>query len=270
MEFYLSIDGDKKGPFTLLKVGSLLEDATVTPDTLAWHKGQEGWLPIREVPALESMVEAVTREKEVAEAAEADANEIPDLPKQPTLAPGGQTQAVAPSFIRQVRPFTRFWARMFDCMLVMTLVYFFVDTSFLMPRGDESMADWLVRYQEQIASEEAMAIASTIVRAFVGWHFLEAAMLYLWGTTPGKAILGIRVRTLEGERPSPLRALGRSLPIMLLGLTFSFFRLMATGQCLWDQHLKLESSAERLSPVRIVLVIFAFFALVMLQSLKFS
>ena len=41
MEFYLSIDGDKKGPFTLLKVGSLLEGATVTPDTLAWHKDQE-------------------------------------------------------------------------------------------------------------------------------------------------------------------------------------------------------------------------------------
>ena len=144
------------------------------------------------------------------------------------------------------------------------------------------MADWLVRYQEQIASEEAMAIASTIVRAFVGWHFLEAAMLYLWGTTPGKAIFGIRVRTLQGERPSALRALGRSLyvylmgvgfylfPFMLIGMTFSFFRLMATGQCLWDQHLKLESSAERLSPARIVLVILAFFALVMLQSLKFS
>lgn len=282
MEFYLSIDGDKKGPFTLLKVGSLLEGATVTPDTLAWHKDQEGWLPIKEVPALESVVEAVKREKQVAEAAEADNDKVPDLPKQPTLAPGGQTQAVTPSFIRQVRPFTRFWARMFDCMLVMTLVYFFVDTSFLMPKEDESMADWLVRYQEQIASEEAMAIASTIVRAFVGWHFLEAAMLYLWGTTPGKAIFGIRVRTLQGERPSPLRALGRSLyvylmgvgfylfPFMLIGMTFSFFRLMATGQCLWDQHLKLESSAERLSPARIVLVILAFFALVMLQSLKFS
>lgn len=279
MEFYLSIDGDKKGPFTLLKVGSLLEDATVTPDTLAWHKDQEGWLPIKEVPALESMVEAVKREEE---AAEADDDAVPDLPKQPTLAPGGQNPAVAPSFIRRVHPFTRFWARMFDCMLVMTLVYFFVDTSFLMPKENESMADWLVRYQEQIASEEAMAIASTIVRAFVGWHFLEAAMLYLWGTTPGKAIFGIRVRSLEGERPSPFRALGRSLyvylmgvgfylfPFMLIGMTFSFFRLMATGQCLWDQHLKLESSAERLSPVRIVLVIFAFFALVMLQSLKFS
>ena len=282
MEFYLSIDGDKKGPFTLLRVGSLLEDATVTPDTLAWHKDQEGWLPIKEVPALESMVEAVKREKEAAEAAEAADDVVPDLPEQPTLAPGGQTPAVAPSFIRRVHPFTRFWARMFDCMLVMTLVYFFVDTSFLMPKENESMADWLVRYQEQIASEEAMAIASTIVRAFVGWHFLEAAMLYLWGTTPGKAIFGIRVCTFEGERPSPFRALGRSLyvylmgvgfylfPFMLIGMTFSFFRLMATGQCLWDQHLKLESSAERLSPVRIVLVIFAFFALVMLQSLNFS
>jgi len=279
MEFYLSIDGEKQGPLTLLKVGSLLEDGTATPDTLVWHKDQEGWLPIKDIPALDSIVEAVQREKEAADAGD---SEMPDVAGPPTLAPGAQPPTVTPSFIRQVRPFTRFWARMFDCMLVMTLVYFFVDTSFLMPKEDESMANWFVRYQEQITSEEAMAIASTIVRAFIGWHFLEATMLYLWGTTPGKAIFGIRVRTLGGERPSPFRALGRSFyvylmgvgfylfPFMLIGMTFSFFRLMATGHCLWDQHLKLESSAERLSPVRIVLAIFAFFALVMLQSLKFS
>jgi hypothetical protein len=57
-------------------------------------------------------------------------------------------------------------------------------------------------------------------------------------------------------------------PFILIGMTFSFFRLMATGQSLWDQHLKLESSGGRLSGTRIILAIFAFFVLVMLQSLK--
>ncbi|MBP83413.1 MAG: hypothetical protein CMO61_06140 [Verrucomicrobiales bacterium] len=277
MEFYLSIDGDKKGPFTLLKVGSLLEDSTVTPETLAWHKDQESWLPISEIPALESMVEATQRE---AEASESEATVIPEVTKRPTLAPGGRSEEATPHFVQKVRPFARFWARMFDCLLVMTVVYFFVDTSFLMPKEDEAMSDWFIRYQEQISSPEAMAIATTIVRAFFAWHFLEAAMLYLWGTTPGKALFGIRVSGVDGGRPSPFRCLGRSLyvyvmgvgfylfPFILIGMTFSFFRLMATGQSLWDQHLKLESSGGRLSGTRIILAIFAFFVLVMLQSLK--
>lgn len=277
MEFYLSIDGEKKGPFTLLKVGSLLEDNTITPETLAWHKDQESWLPISKIPALESMVEAAQRE---AETPESEAVEIPEVTKQPTLAPGSRSEEEAPRFVRQVRPFTRFWARMFDCLLVMTVVYFFVDTSFLMPKENEAMGDWLIRYQEQISSPEAMAIATTIVRAFFGWHFLEAAMLCLWGTTPGKALFGIRVSSLDGGRASPFRCVGRSLyvyimgvgfylfPFILIGMTFSFFRLMTTGHSLWDQHLKLESSSERLSATRIMLAIFAFFVLVMLQSLK--
>lgn len=277
MEFYLSIDGEKKGPFSLLKVRSLLEEKTITPETLAWHKDQVRWLPISKIPALESMVEAAQRE---AKAPETKAVEIPEVTKQPTLAPGSRSKEEAPRFVQQVRPFARFWARMFDCLLVMTVVYFFVDTSFLKPKEDETMGNWLIRYQEQIGTPEARAIATTIVRAFLGWHFLEAAMLCIWGTTPGKALFGIRVSSLKGERASPLCCVGRSLyvyimgvgfylfPFILIGMIFSFFRLMATGHSLWDQHLKLESSSERLSATRIMLAIFAFFVLVMLQSLK--
>jgi hypothetical protein len=53
-------------------------------------------------------------------------------------------------------------------------------------------------------------------------------------------------------------------------MIFSFFRLITTGNCLWDQHLKTRVKHAPLGAVRIMLAIGAFFALLLLQSVKFS
>ncbi|MEM9280670.1 MAG: RDD family protein [Verrucomicrobiota bacterium] len=281
MEFYLSIDGEKQGPFSLFKVGELFEEKKIDEETLAWTRGQEEWLPIREVAALQGLIKAQESKKE---------REIPvEPPPLPESGPdvdivipdpsSGAAVAVA---TMQPRPFLRFGARMFDLMLVMTVVSFFVDTSYLMPAPDESTADWFARYVEALDSEETLAISYIYFRALIGWHLLEAVLIHLVGTTPGKLIFGVRVRSVEGGSPPFLRCLGRSVYVYLLGvglyqfllmpigMLFSFFRIMTTGQCLWDQHLRFEVVAPQMNPRRIVLAITAFFVLVMLQSLKFT
>ncbi|HRQ90473.1 MAG TPA: RDD family protein, partial [Bacteroidia bacterium] len=105
---------------------------------------------------------------------------------------------------------------------------------------------------------------------------------HLLGTTPGKALFGISVKTDDGQPLSGLTALGRSFyiyvlgvgfywsPLFLLGTVFSFFRLSTTGMCLWDQHLRTRVEHRTLGPVRILLAIGAFFVLLTLQSVNFS
>tara|TARA_R110002096_G_scaffold45562_3_gene122251 strand:+ start:2077 stop:2922 length:846 start_codon:yes stop_codon:yes gene_type:complete len=281
MEFYLSVDGEKQGPFPVMEVGDMLDSGTVTPETLAWTRDQEGWLPINEIPALEAFVTG----KEGPEPPETTSAPLPDPGEDSQMDMAGAKLVDGPAIavgVRETRPFLRFWARMFDLMLVMTIVNFFVDTGFLMPGPDESFSDWFARYTEALGSPETIAIANTFVRSLIGWHLVEAALIYLFGTTPGKALFGIRVANTGGGPILPLRSLGRSLyvylmgvgfylfPFMLIGMIFSFFRMMSTGKCLWDQHLGFEVQTPRPSPRRIVLAIFGFFALLMLQSLKFS
>lgn len=273
MEFYLSIDGEKQGPYTSFKVGELLRSGAVDADSLGWHRDLDGWKPLREIVALELVVERETKPPEP-----------PPLPPEalnPTEA-RPEDAAPRPVLVRNVRPFTRFWARMFDISLVFTIVHFFIDTSFISPREDETFSDWMARYAESLQSDEVRAIAFTILFSLFAWQFIEAVLIHLVGTTPGKALLGIRVARPDGSRLPLLRSLGRSLyvytlgvgfylnPFLVIGMTFSFFRLMATGRCLWDQHLEVEVETAPLNAGRIVLAICAFFALVIFQSMKIS
>tara|TARA_R110000850_G_scaffold169388_12_gene294667 strand:+ start:715 stop:1551 length:837 start_codon:yes stop_codon:yes gene_type:complete len=278
MEFYLSIDGEKQGPFPLLKVGDMLEKSSITEETLAWHIDQDGWKPVSEIPALDCFVETAPGNAP-------DEDGPPPLPEvgntgQP--APEQPTPATSLGQTREVRPFLRFWARMFDYTLISVTVLLFSDISLPQPGPDESFTELLARYLEQMQEGEGQLLVRTQFLAMIGWHFVEAVLIHLIATTPGKALFGIRVQSPDGSRIPIMRSLGRSFyiyllgvgfyqfPFILIGMTFSFFRVMSTGRCLWDQHLDLKVETPRPSPLRIVLAIFGFFVLVMLQSLKFS
>ncbi len=284
MDFYLSLGGEKAGPFSIFKVGELLESGAATPDTLAWHRGLEEWRPIGEIPALDAV-----RERNRPESAEPPSPPpLPDpaVPAAPPLAPYpgtplpevGPAQAqVLAAAIEPSRPFPRFWARMFDCTLVMTLVLHLSDAVPPQPQPGEGAAEFITRYFEEMRKPEAFVFVRTLFLALVGWHVLEAVLVHLIGTTPGKALFGIKVRAPGGGRLPVMVSLGRSFyvyvmgmgfyisPLILIGMIFSFFRLTTTGQCLWDQHLKIKVEQSPLSAGRIVLAILAFFVLLTLK-----
>ncbi len=281
MEFYLSIGGTKQGPYSIFKVGDLLESGAATPETLAWHRELSGWTPIREVPALE-VVFGRDRERtpgppHIPESAPPHSEEIAGSPLPPV-------EVITSPLLRspeQSRPFVRFWARIFDYMVVSVIVFQFSDVSIPQPVPGEGFAELFTRYLAEMQKPEALLLARTLFLALIGWHVIEAVLIHLIATTPGKSLFGLTVRTAVGEKVPLLQSLGRSFyvyvmgvgfyqfPFIVIGMVFSFFRMTSTGKCLWDQQLKLQVENSPLGLVRIVLAICAFSALFLLQSVKF-
>jgi hypothetical protein len=61
-EWYILIEGQKEGPFTIKE---LKKDFRVTPDTLVWKPGFSHWLPIRNVPELKELFEDIEEIKPI-------------------------------------------------------------------------------------------------------------------------------------------------------------------------------------------------------------
>lgn len=279
MEFYLSINGEKQGPFSMFKVGEMLERDEVDSDTLVWHRDLENWQPISEVQALSTIFERHSSPD--------PSDEPPPVPGQdeksdagsPPLPPSKQASV---TIAKNVRPFVRFWARMFDYTMVSVVVFLFSDITLPEPGVGESFADVFSRYLEEMQKPEALVLARTQLFAMIGWQLLEGVLIHLFATTPGKALFGIKVLAADGSRIPVLKSLGRSMyvyvlgagfyqvPFSIIGMTFSFFRLLGSGKCLWDQHLDLQVETPPVGSVRIMLAIAAFIGLIMLQSLKLS
>jgi hypothetical protein len=108
--------------------------------------------------------------------------------------------------------------------------------------------------------------------AFAAMVPLDALMLAIAGTTPGKALLGLRVTASDGARPSPAAAVQRALGVYVrglgLGIPFlAFFTLpvagarrMNHGRTRWDEGAKLMVVAAPLSGGRWQLALVAFIA----------
>ncbi len=278
MDFYLSINGEKQGPFSIFKVGDLFDSGTINGDTLAWHRDLDGWEPISQVASLEILTErhgSTSKPPPIVENAGTMA-----LPLDIKEAPLPEITVIGPRPL--ARPFVRFWARMFDYTAVSVLVFQFSDFTIPQPAPNELVSDFFNRYLAEMQGPEAMRMARTLFFSFLGWHLVETVLIHLFGTTPGKALFGLKVRSLTGGPLSMLTSLGRSFyvyvmgvgflqfPFILIGMVFSYFRIQATGESFWDQHLKIKVETSPLGVVRIAFAVFAFVALLMLQSIKFS
>jgi hypothetical protein len=291
MDFFLSLGGSKAGPYTIFKVGELLESGEATLDTLAWHRGLDEWKPIREISALDTVRERSEPPSEAVRPVNPPPPPSPPrLPLPPEPLPGTPLPQVAPATaqvltrvaVEPSRPFVRFWARMFDFTLVSMIVFQFSDFAFPQPQAGENLGQFYARYFEEVRSPEIALFARTLFFAHIGWNVLEAVLLHLFGATPGKLLFGLKVRNEDGGRVAFLPSLGRAFyvyvlgvgfyqfPFILIGMVFSFFRLTTTGLCYWDQHLKTRVEHTPLGAVRIMLAIFAFFVLLTLQSVKIT
>ena len=87
--------------------------------------------------------------------------------------------------------------------------------------------------------------------SMVFWVVFEAMLLSVFGTTPAKALLGMRVESASGEKPTFQQALircamvwvmgqGLGLPLIsLIAQIASYLRLTAEGKTAWDERTKL-------------------------------
>lgn len=97
-----------------------------------------------------------------------------------------------------------------------------------------------------VSGSGVLLVILSIVAWVFGWIFIEAALLATWGTTPGKLLFGITLRTAQGTKLDFGTALGRafkvwfrglglSLPIVsIVTLVMAYNRLKERGDTSWD------------------------------------
>jgi uncharacterized RDD family membrane protein YckC len=93
--------------------------------------------------------------------------------------------------------FSRFTARSVDSMLIVVLLTMVLPTLPVSPRAQDMIVGYLGLFL---------------------WIFVEAALLAAWGTTPGKWIFGVTVRTRGGAKPDFGTAVHRGLGVWWQGL----------------------------------------------------
>lgn len=197
MDIYWIEEGEtkqRKGPLPVVEIVSMLEREDLTPDVKGWHRGCEKWGPLSDLPMLQPYFEKKAREEAALHALinkdEAQEETLPDAPVSVRIF-------VTPPLG------LRFWARLFDCTLYF-LLYFATVRFFTDQFNILLFYPWL----------------------WFPMILLEACSLSLWGTTPGKFLMGIQVRYCKGSKLNFLRALHRSFATLFFGcgmMTFPFF-----------------------------------------------
>ncbi|HMO51234.1 MAG TPA: RDD family protein [Kiritimatiellia bacterium] len=159
----------------------------------------------------------------------------------------------------QARPWVRYWARYIDILIFALLVG--VLLQIIMPE--------LLEINDII-----FGIILTLV-----YTFFEATMLTSWGTTPGKAILGVSIRKDDGSKPSYGDALSRSMSVWAGGMgcgipvvtliahISAYNKLSREGITSWDANGGYLVLHKKVGFFRVFAVIAIFFVFLMLISL---
>ena len=199
MDIYWIENKQKHGPITVPDVIARVQMGELNADTtLGWHNGCEKWLPLKELPALADFLAEMQDKSKATPPPEEEKDELGELlisneqKKQQPLPPIPVTVLTQPS------PGRRFLARLTDyaiyAALVMSCVYLLK----------------LPFNEFFIFSQPTFWLPSIII---------EAILLSNYGTTPGKRLMGISVRSLLDGNPPPMRyALSRALGVFIMGM----------------------------------------------------
>lgn len=148
----------------------------------------------------------------------------------------------------QSRPWIRWAARIFDINLFGFSIGILL--GFLSPSALDKIPD---------------RVFSVLLIAL--YVFVEPLMLCSWGTTPGKAILKIRLRRQHGLMLSYAQAFNRSasvwskglgcgIPLIsLIFLSRSYNRLVEDGITQWDRDGNFSVSHQIIGPVRVLIIV---------------
>lgn len=233
MQIWIAEDGEKRGPFHTYEVRARIEAGELTGDELAWQEGSADWVALRDMELYQSLF----------------SKPEPEVVVPPPLPPP------------RPRPFARLWARWFDLLLYLVLVF------------------GLMRV---LQLDMAAAVVSPwfMLTYLLPWVLLEAIALHQSGTTPGKWLLGVRVELAGSGGLLPLGvSVRRSFRVFVLGMGMnmwlfpilchglSLWVLLKTGTTFWD---RVSGSRVRVGEVpagRIVAFVILFLAL--LVALQF-
>lgn len=207
------------------RVTDAVRQGSISENDLVWSKGWSEWVKIKDSELFGYLFQAPP----TPELFDAQEQVIKDTP----IAPSALEHEAPPAVIR-------FWARMLDLAWYI-IVLAFAAAQFY--NGDQ-----LLKVMQESAAWQIL-LNATMFLLFVP---LEAWMLAKFGTTPGKALLGLRVKNLDGGLPSFKQALYRSLSVAIRGvglgipiygwftMLFARIRLLRFGISVWDEQAQTE------------------------------
>lgn len=250
MDIYWIADKKKCGPATVPDVLSLVQMGELTPDAKGWHAGCDQWMPLRELPALADFLQ----EKPVEEP-----EALPEVPAETETLPAGVPEGAVRVYLPS--PAARLLARLVDMALYMALVYGVI-------------------YTRQIPFNAHLLPSNPLV--WIAFVALESGLVASLGTTPGKALLGIHVRSVNSGPMTMGRAFARAcmvfvcgmgmmvslLPLFMMG--YSWWTLRSRGISVWDARcttlplmLRPASVARQILAVCVIFVCFELASLCM-------
>ena len=242
MDVWIIRDGEKIGPIHDFEIRRKIETGELPATTPAWHDGLDAWKPLIEI-------DLFTREFELAAS-----------PQPPEAPPG---QILPPPLPKKTAYGRRFWARWFDIYLY-------------------SGVWWLGMWAAGQDIQATLLNPWVMFLQCVPWFALEALLIHKFGTTPGKWLLGLHVTNNDGTELDLPAAIRRSLRVMLTGVGFgwgllavfcqalSLFAAKRLGAPLWDHSGGHQVIASRLSPFRLVALVFLFAGALQLQMIVVS
>jgi len=221
MNVWLLIDGKKDGPHHDFEVRSMINNKDLEPETMAWHEGMGAWKPIGEISLFEdsfieeeslpyddnengaesqpeSSVEVVRAEniKAHLESLAKEDNKSNYLPSRKYTAEGDPVTTLHDGEIG-VFLWRRFFARILDLNFISSILVFTA----------------IVAHREPFSFFSEPKNTLLIVIFFV---FYDILCVHLFGTSLGKATLGIRIESSTGPNLGIFRTVLRTLTLSVL------------------------------------------------------
>ena len=229
------VNGDKQvGPVFAETIQEMLSAGALNSNTQVWAEGFDNWKPIRNVDDFHYNYPT----------------NIPPPPQMTaTSSKGIQTPEISGP---QIRPWVRYWARMMDMILFGLLIGFVL----------------YIVYPPAIKIKINDTLLGLIL-LFV-YLFVEPIMLTSWGTTPGKALLKVRLRKSTGHKPTYSEALSRSFSVWLMGsglgiplvslitLITAYNKLTKNRITTWDEKGDFNVSHRTIGVIRVIVTVLFF------------
>ena len=238
MKIWLLENNEKTGPFESFTVRERVANGELSADTPAWFDGADGWVTLADVP---SMTSAFPRKKEVFQK---HLNELIEKHEQESAEQKYRYGVDIPPHLQQppkLYPVQRLFARMIDVMLYSLLVYVI------------KISQGIDIYGFQTPTQHFLYSVPYVV--------IDGLLMHLFGATPGKYFLNIKVRTVSGAKLSLGASLLRSARVWVIGLgmftilmplsfLFSWFISRKFGKFLWDLPKNTLVEVTPLSPLK--------------------
>ncbi len=245
MDFWIIREGERAGPYPDYEIRSKIQHGDLERDSRVWSEGLEGWTKVGEMDLF--------REEFEKRDPRSESDQAPVPPPLPQPEPGTADVVKPKAYIMR-----RFWARWLDLTVYGSLW-------------------WLGLY---FAGRDIAAVLLSdwmLLPMYIPWFALETWLLHRYGTTPGKWLMGLRLRNEDNSLLSLPAATKRSLRVLVSGIGFgwkflspicqlmSWFTTRRIGKPIWDYLGEHKIVAQPLVPLKVIVLVGIFIASMFLR-----